>query len=104
MRDIVLGVGASEAWTSSLVAPGEIALLGLDEPEVVITNPLTAEESRLRRSLLPGLLASIGRNVERRQENVALFEIGAVFVHPGAGGPHRKTRAGALGGCGTSRF
>ena len=98
VRDIVLGVGASEAWTSSLVAPGEIALLGLDEPEVVITNPLTAEESRLRRSLLPGLLASIGRNVERRQENVALFEIGAVFVHPGAGGPHRKTRAGALGG------
>ena len=98
VREVILGIGASEAWTSSLVAPGEIALLGLDEEEVVITNPLTVEESRLRRSLLPGLLRSVGRNLERRQEQVALFEIGSVFVHPSAGGPRRTTRAGALGG------
>ena len=98
VRDVVLGVGASEAWTSSLVAPGELARLGLDEPEIVITNPLTREESCLRRSLLPGLLGAVGRNLERRQESVAIFEIGAVFVHPDAGGPHRSTRAGARGG------
>jgi len=98
VRDIVLGVGASEAWTSSLVAPGELAMLGLEEDEIVITNPLTVEESRLRRSLLPGLLRSVGRNLERRQEQVALFEIGSVFVHPSAGGPKRTTRAGAHGG------
>lgn len=98
VREVMLGIGASEAWTSSLVAPGEVALIGLAEDEVVITNPLTVEESRLRRSLLPGLLRSIGRNLERRQESVALFEIGAIFVHPSAGGPQRSTRAGALGG------
>lgn len=98
VREVVLGIGASEAWTSSLVAPGEVALLGFDEDEVVITNPLTVEESRLRRSLLPGLLRSVGRNLERRQDHVALFEIGSVFVHPSAGGLRRTTRAGALGG------
>ena len=97
VRELVLGIGASEAWTSSLVAPDEIALVGLDEEEIVITNPLTVEESRLRRTLLPGLLRSVGRNLERRQDEVALFEIGAVFIHPSAGGPRRTTRAGALG-------
>ena len=97
LRSLMVGVGASEAWTSSLVAAGEMDLLGIAEPEVVVTNPLTAEESRLRRSLLPGLLRAVGRNLERRQEDVALFEIGAVFIHPDVEGSGRQSRAGAAG-------
>ena len=97
LRDVVLGLGGSEAWTSSLVDSGELALLGIDEPEIVVTNPLTEGESRLRRSLLPGLLRSVGMNLERQQDDVILFEIGAVFVHP-AVSSGRWARAGSQGG------
>ncbi len=98
LRDVLCGLGASEAWTTSLVAPGELELLGIDEPEIVITNPLTEDESRLRRSLLPGLLRAVGYNAERRQELIALFELGIVFIHPDAGHGRRLARAGSAGG------
>jgi phenylalanyl-tRNA synthetase beta chain len=98
LRELLCGVGASEAWTSSLVPAGEAALVGIDEPEIVITNPLTQDESRLRRTLLPGLLRSIGFNAERRQDDLALFEIGVAFVHPDAGLGERRGRAGSAGG------
>lgn len=97
LREVIVGLGGSEAWTSSLVAAGELSILGIDEPEVVVANPLTSEESRLRRSLLPGLLRAVGRNIERRQDDVALFEVGAVFVHPEVEGAGRSTRAGGGG-------
>ncbi len=96
LRDVMVGLGATEAWTSSLVAPGELELLGIDEPDIVVTNPLTEGESRLRRSLLPGLLRSTAMNLERQQDNVILFELGAVFVNP-AVRSSRSSRAGSLG-------
>jgi phenylalanyl-tRNA synthetase beta chain len=80
------------------VAPGELDLLGIDEPEIVVTNPLTVDESRLRRSLLPGLLRAVGQNDERRVEAISLFEIGATFVHPSAVSSPRAARAGSAGG------
>ena len=98
LRNVLCGLGASEAWTTSLVAPGDLALLGRDEPEIVVTNPLTNDESRLRRSLLPGLIRSVGYNAERRQDDIAFFEIGNVFVHPEAGSGDRSARAGSAGG------
>ncbi|MEI8051019.1 MAG: phenylalanine--tRNA ligase subunit beta [Actinomycetes bacterium] len=98
LRDAFMGLGADEAWTSSLVGPGDIALLGIDEPEIVVANPLTIDESRLRRSLLPGLLRSVNYNLERRQDDVALFEIGATFVHPEVSPSPTQVRAGSAGG------
>ena len=42
-------------------------------------NPLSEEEPALRTTLLPGLLATLARNLSRGQRDVALFEHGAVF-------------------------
>jgi phenylalanyl-tRNA synthetase beta chain len=98
LREVLVGAGVSEAWTSSLVAPGELEQLGLDEPEIIVANPLTGDESRLRRSLLPGVVRAVGRNAERRQEDIALFELGMVFVHPSATPTPRIARAGSAGG------
>jgi phenylalanyl-tRNA synthetase beta chain len=50
---------------------------------VVVRNPLSEEEPALRTTLLPGLLASLARNISRGQRDVAVFEHGAVF--PGGG-------------------
>lgn len=96
LRSILCGLGASEAWTTSLVAPGSAQVIGFRDEEIVVTNPLTEGESRLRRSLLPGLVEAVGRNVERRAEGVAFFEIGATFLAP-THTPGRLARAGARG-------
>ena len=96
LRRVLCGLGATEAWTSSLVAPDQARSVGFDEEEIVVANPLTEGESRLRRSLLPGLLDAAGRNLDRRADDVALFEIGATFVHPSSL-PGRASRAGARG-------
>ncbi|MFD2092473.1 phenylalanine--tRNA ligase subunit beta [Blastococcus deserti] len=58
--------------------------LGLPEDDerrqvVLVRNPLSEEEPALRTTLLPGLLATLARNLSRGQRDVALFEHGAVF-------------------------
>ena len=83
VRRVLAGAGVSEAWTSSLVAPGTLAACGLaPDDTVTLRNPLVADESALRTSLLPGLLQAVGHNVRHRQPDVALFEVGRVFRRP----------------------
>jgi phenylalanyl-tRNA synthetase beta chain len=79
--DVLMGAGLSEAVTIPLVSP-EAASRFSDEAPVVVANPLRSEESVLRPSLLPGLLAAAAYNVARGQPDVALFEIGRVFFAP----------------------
>jgi phenylalanyl-tRNA synthetase beta chain len=85
------------------VSPADLSRFGLDPSAAVrVANPLVAEESLLRPSLLPGLVGALGYNVAHRQRAVALFEIGHVFGPPAAGEPlpdEREVLAVALGGC-----
>ncbi|MDN8548414.1 phenylalanine--tRNA ligase subunit beta [Microbacterium sp. NM3R9] len=53
-------------------------------PSVKIANPLDGQAPYLRRSLIPGLLQVAHRNVSRGLTDLALFEVGAVFL-PEAG-------------------
>lgn len=53
-------------------------------PSVKIANPLDGQAPYLRRSLVPGLLQVAHRNVSRGLTDLALFEVGAVFL-PEAG-------------------
>jgi phenylalanyl-tRNA synthetase beta chain len=45
-----------------------------------LANPLSEEQPYLRATLLPGLLASARRNTGRGNADLAIFEIGTVFV------------------------
>lgn len=56
----------------------------LDEGLVALANPLSAELAVMRPSLLPGLVATLGRNAARQLGRVRLFELGRVF-HQQAG-------------------
>lgn len=56
----------------------------LDEGLVTLANPLSAELAVMRPSLLPGLVATLGRNAARQLGRVRLFELGRVF-HQQAG-------------------
>ena len=56
----------------------------LNENQVALANPLSAELAVMRPSLLPGLVATLGRNAARQLGRVRLFELGRVF-HQQAG-------------------
>ncbi|SEO94189.1 phenylalanine--tRNA ligase subunit beta [Trujillonella endophytica] len=79
--------GYVEAPAYPFVGEAALDALGLPADDerrqvVVVRNPLSEEEPALRTTLLPGLLATLARNLARGQRDVALFEHGAVF--PGA--------------------
>ncbi|MGH9018920.1 MAG: phenylalanine--tRNA ligase subunit beta, partial [Acidimicrobiales bacterium] len=95
-RSVLAGFGAHEAWTPSLLAPGDHRRAGLDEGGVTVANPLTPDETVLRRSLLPGLLKALAFNADRRLTDVRLFELGHVFPPPDAARVERAfARTGA---------
>jgi len=78
-REVLLGLGISEAMPNPFLAPDTLAKAGLPAEALRITNPLVAEESVLRTSLRPGLLRSIAFNESHRRTGVSLFEIGHVY-------------------------
>ncbi len=84
VRDVLLGLGISEAMPNPFLATDTLDRAGLPTEAVAITNPLVMEESVLRTSLRPGLLQAIAYNESHRRTGVALFEIGHVYP-PGDG-------------------
>lgn len=83
-REVLLGLGVSEAMPNPFLAPGTLELAGLPGDALNVTNPLVADESVLRTSLRPGLLSAIAYNESHRRTAVQLFEIGHVYP-PGEG-------------------
>ena len=84
LRQVLLGLGCSEAMPNPFLAPVDLQRAGLPPESVRIVNPLAAEESVLRTSLRPGLLKAIALNESHRRPAVALYEIGHVYP-PGSG-------------------
>lgn len=83
LRRLLCGLGAHEAWTSSIVDPVQQARAGWTAGVVALTNPMVAEESVLRPGLLAGLLAAVRHNSGHRHPFIRLFEIGDVFAGAG---------------------
>jgi phenylalanyl-tRNA synthetase beta chain len=79
VREVLLGLGVSEAMPNPFLAPDTAARAGLSGESIRITNPLVAEESVLRTSLRPGLLEALAFNESHRRAGVRLFEIGHVY-------------------------
>ncbi|QGT99715.1 Phenylalanyl-tRNA synthetase beta chain [Candidatus Syntrophocurvum alkaliphilum] len=75
----------------------------INEPEesplrevVTIANPLSEEQSVMRTILLPGLLDTVSRNLARKNTNLALFEIGSVFIKSTDKLPDEKPTVAAI--------
>jgi len=50
---------------------------------IPVLNPLSEEQGIMRTSLLPGMLEALRRNVNRRNENLGLFELGKIYLPQG---------------------
>ena len=71
--------GLTEAVTWSFVSKREAELFGGGKAELALANPIAAELSDMRPSLIPGLVMSVQRNADRGLSDVALFEVGQIF-------------------------
>ena len=75
-EDVLVALGFCEASNYSFVPDEMLALLGEDPQRYVeILNPIAVNASRIRREGAPSLLGNLPDNL-RREERVALFEIG----------------------------
>ena len=89
-EDVLAGCGLSEAYTPSLVADDP------DREALRLSLPLSSEQSVLRTTLLPSLLAVAERNREVGNEAVGLFEIARVYLPSGEQLPVERWRAAGV--------
>jgi phenylalanyl-tRNA synthetase beta chain len=71
--------GLLEAVTWSFVSKREAELFGGGGPELALANPIAAELSDMRPSLIPGLIMAAQRNADRAFPDTAVFEVGQIF-------------------------
>ena len=93
-RRALASQGLVEAVTWSFISSDRAKLFGGGKPELALANPIAAELSDMRPSLVPGLLAAAQRNADRGFGDVALFEVGQVFK--GAGERDQRIAAAAV--------
>ncbi len=90
LRQALCGLGFSESVSLSFMRAAEIEIWGWESDDeraadIRLKNPLREEESILRTTLLPGLLRVAKYNYSHGLEDVAIFELGRVFLdrpHP----------------------
>lgn len=93
--------GLNETMTYSFADPHELEQLrmpteGMGIP-VELLNPLNAEQSVMRQSIIPGLMRSISYNQSRGVHNIQLYETGVVFFGAeGKKSPKERNRVAAV--------
>jgi phenylalanyl-tRNA synthetase beta chain len=92
--------GLDEAVTWSFIAAEEAKRFGGGRPELQLANAIASDMTDMRPSLLPGLIAAARRNANRGYGDLALFEVGQVFLSDQPEGQHTYAagiRAGTTG-------
>ncbi len=88
VREIMVGLGFSEAISFSFIAPESADFLGAEKDSalrcfVPLLNPLTVDQSVMRTSLMPGLLSAVKTNLSYGEKDLKLFEWGRIFIRQG---------------------
>ena len=88
MIDKLMALGLNEIITYSFINKNNDDKLRMPADDVrrksiPIMNPLSEDQGHMRTSMLPGMLGVVANNINRRNENLAFFEIGKVFLLDG---------------------
>lgn len=82
LTEVLTGAGVTQAINLPFVSVDDLEALGRpvgDQDLLTVRNPLREEESKLRPTMLPGLLNAARYNLSHGAGSVALFETGKVF-------------------------
>lgn len=80
--------GLDEAVTWSFISHAEASRFGGGSEGLQLANAIASDMTDMRPSLLPGLLAAARRNANRGTSDLALFEVGQVFLSDTPDGQH----------------
>jgi phenylalanyl-tRNA synthetase beta chain len=88
VRVHLAGAGLAEAITFGFCSRERVAALRLPADDrrarpIALRNPMSVDQAVMRTSLLPNLVAAVGRNVSFGHRDVAMFEVGSVFWRRG---------------------
>lgn len=72
--------GSVEGVTWSFISKEHAERFGGGKPEVALSNPIASDLSDMRPSLIPGLALAAQKNADRGYADVALFEVGQIFL------------------------
>lgn len=97
--------GLDEAVTWSFISHDEASRFGGGGESLQLANAIASDMTDMRPSLLPGLLAAARRNANRGIADLAIFEVGQVFLSDAPEGQHTyatgiRTGTARLGGAG----
>ncbi|MEX3010942.1 phenylalanine--tRNA ligase subunit beta [Hoeflea sp. TYP-13] len=89
VRRALAARGMMEAVNWSFVSAEQAELFGGGSDALKLANPIAAEMSDMRPSLLPGLLASAQRNADKGHGDLSLFEVSDTYSDDSYAGQHR---------------
>ena len=72
--------GLMEAVTFSFLSGDDSVRFGGGADNLKLVNPISADLSVMRPSILPNLLSASARNQDRGEADAAMFEVGPVFL------------------------
>lgn len=80
LRSLLEGTGLSEAISYALTTEAKSESFAMKDSNLTRLDwPMTEERAVLRLNLISGLLDDVAYNIARKNQNVALYEIGRVF-------------------------
>jgi len=79
------GSGFVEVLSYPFIGSSDLDALGIEATDsrrscVKLANPISEEAPLMRTTLLPGLIGALKRNFSRGNRNLALFELGSIFI------------------------
>jgi phenylalanyl-tRNA synthetase beta chain len=98
LRAGLVDQGYQEAITYSFIDPEMDALFAGDDKHIELQNPISSNQSVMRRSLWPGLIQALKLNLNRQENRVRLFEHGVKFSGQGDALQEQDVFAGVVSG------
>lgn len=98
VKRLLTARGYNEAITYSFIEPELASKFEEEKGLIHLKNPISADMSVMRPSLVPGLLQALAHNQARQEHNVRLFEIGLSFVKKNKGIVQEQMVAGLISG------
>ncbi|MGB9716220.1 MAG: phenylalanine--tRNA ligase subunit beta [Thermodesulfovibrionales bacterium] len=101
IRDSIRKQGFTEVINYSFMSPESLDIISIPEMDkrrntISIKNPLRKEDSLLRTTLIPSLLENLKYNLDRRIDDIRLFEISTIFEDAGRQFPIESLKLGGI--------
>ncbi|MHA5065849.1 phenylalanine--tRNA ligase subunit beta [Cetobacterium somerae] len=79
-KEILAKLGLQEVINYSFISKDAIKMLGITEPTLEITNPISDDMAVMRPTLIYSLLSNVRDNLNRNQNGLRFFEVSRVFT------------------------